>query len=594
MQPFSIAISQPGIQYLLQTLLGAQIAGALQDNLTTPDTSFQSPDFVYWVYNNIYETDYSNINVQLTGGTFKKFAPVFTSYVQGPDDNSLFTITMNAANVEVDYTWTETFTSTRVDYTKAGKVPERPQSGGGSYPYSVVITNISITAVFRLAVGDGGYQLTYVSSTADPGNAQPNIPGNSILSLPQSGSCPFTTHVANLTTQQLANIDYGSCVARALKPIFASIADSGKLGPVEFDFLTPGDSGLVFPPGGGIQIGAAGGVTVNGVPYAAPAPPPLALPPVPTGSPPPDVAFFIQDYEVNALFWGFQAAGVLKTTLAAGNLKDPQALETNTYSGGSLNNLALKYPGLLMTADLAAREAPTVAFQTVYEFNAKNMQNIQEALGATSWGQFGNEIEGMNGMAFSSQSGLENELSLIDSALLTYAPTIEKCTGLSGVVVTHTTRCVLSVCPDKENPIPVITFDVAQTFLMDGLQLGQSSSGTGTVQSVIFTFKQPMDAFPKASFVSSTIPGVDGGDFGDVWNALRPNWQDVFGQVGTAGMPLPHIPGFDFLFSQATVAVVPAQTGADGYLSVTASMTYSAEGLTPAVRQAIARPAVVA
>ena len=587
MQAVSAAISQTGIAYLLQTLLGSQIAKALEDNLTAPGYSFNAANFVYWVYNNIYETDYSGITVNLTGGVFKSFTPVFSSFTQGPDDNSQFSVVMTASNVVVQYNWGENYTSTRVDYTRGGKVPEQPQPGAGSYVYTITIPNISITAVFKLAVGAGGYTLTYVSSKADPGNAKPNIPSGSILSLPQSIDCGFANQVAQLTEQQLANIDYGACVAAALKPVFASIADSGKLGPVEFDFLAPGDSGLVFPSGGGVQIGAKGGVSVNGVAYSAPPPPGLALPPVPTGSPPPDVAYYIQDWEVNALFWGFQAAGVLKATITSGEIADPQALETDTYAGGPLNNLDMKYPGLLMTADVSALAPPVVQFGTIYVFTAKNLQDIASAMGAAAWTQYGDEISELSGHSFASQTALESELALIDSALSTFAPIIEGKTGLGGAVVTHTTRCVLNVLV-RGAPVPVITFDVAQCFVMEGLQLGQSSQGTA--QSVIFGFSQPMGAIPKATFVSSTIPGVDGGDFGDVWNALRTNWQNTFAAIGAAGMPLPRIPGFDFVFGNAPVKVEPPVAGADGYISVSASITYVPEKLTAPVRAVLARP----
>ncbi|HEY0418863.1 MAG TPA: hypothetical protein VGC80_05025, partial [Acetobacteraceae bacterium] len=157
--------------------------------------------------------------------------------------------------------------------------------------------------------------------------------------------------------------------------------------------------------------------------------------------------------------------------------------------------------------------------------------------------------------------------------------------GQQGVVVKHTTRCTLNVLVNN-TPVPVITFDVAQCFIMEGLRLGLSSQGTA--QSVLFGFSQPMDMLPSATFVWSSLPGVNQGDFGDIWNALRTNWQNVLAQIGKAGLPLPHIPGFGFLFSGATVTVMPPVGGADGYLSVLANMTYSASSLTPAVRAQMA------
>jgi hypothetical protein len=590
MQTVTVAISLEGINYLFSKLLGGQIAQALKTHLAAPPTqTFRPPDFT--VSNG---SKYSGVSVHLSSGMFKSFNSTFGRWEQGRGDGSRFTVTINTGNVETDYAWSESFTETRwipAMFHSPGHYGT-PHPGSGNYTYSISIQNISIPATFKLAVGTGGYQLTYISSNPQFSNEQPNYPSGSVLMQPQDGpGCSWTNAAASLTNVGLDG--FGSSVDAALRPIFASIADTGKLQvvrdkktvTVEFDFLAPGESGLVFPDGGGIQIGAKGGVAVNEVPYPETPPRALGLPPVPTGASAPHVTYFIQDYAVNALFWGFHAAGALTATLASGDITDKQALETNSYAGGSLNNLALKYPGKFMSASLSAREAPTVSFQTVYAFTAQNLQAIQKALGPTVWTKFGAEIEQLQGQRFSSQTGLENELGLLDPNLSPYAPVIEQHTGMKGIVVNHTTRCVLNVL-QQQTAIPVITFDVAQIFLMEGLQLGQSSSKAA--QSVIFTFIQPMDKLPVASFVSSSLPGVNSGDFSDVWNALRPNWQEVFFAVGAAGLPLPHIPGFDFLFDKKTLPeVVLPGPGGDGYLSVTANMTYAPEKLAFAVRSAM-------
>jgi hypothetical protein len=173
---------------------------------------------------------------------------------------------------------------------------------------------------------------------------------------------------------------------------------------------------------------------------------------------------------------------------------------------------------------------------------------------------------------------------------MTYAAAIENDTAVTGILAQHDVRCVLNVLRAGQ-PVPVITFDVAQTFAMQGLQLGLSS--TKTTQSVIFDFIQPSDIFPKPTFVSSTLPGINNADFSDVWDALRPNWQNAFAAVGKAGVPLPRIPGFNFLFDQAAVAVNPAVAGADGYVAITTNLAYAPERLAPAVRRAIARQSAV-
>jgi hypothetical protein len=293
----------------------------------------------------------------------------------------------------------------------------------------------------------------------------------------------------------------------------------------------------------------------------------------------------VQDYEVTALFWDFFFAGVLKTTLAHGDLSDPQALMTKTYGGGSLNILAVNYPNSFMTSELTALVAPTVSFTNIYQFTNNNLAKVQQDVGGADT-QYGQDITNLTPGTYSSQAGLEQQLQAIDQGLMTFAAAIERDIAVPGVVVTHKVRCVLNVLWEGQT-LPVITFDVPQTFVMQDLKLGLSS--TRTTQSVIFTFIQPEDVFPQPTFVSSTLPGVNNADFSDVWNALRPNWQQAFSAIGAAGLPLPRIPGFDFLFDQAEITVKPAVPGADGYISITTNVTYSPQTLAPAVRQMLAR-----
>lgn len=310
------------------------------------------------------------------------FTPQFTNYVQSTVYSNQFSIVMTALNAQIAYTWTESYTS---DLNAGKYTPPPTHSGPNAYGFTISLPHFTVTATFALAVGGGGYRLTYVGSSADPGNQQPNIPSGSVVNQQSSYDCGFKTRISDATAQQLESIDYGSLVGSALSPIFASIADSGKLGPVTFDFLAPGDAGLVFPSGGGMQIGASGTVSANGSPFPGTPPADLPLPPIPAGNPASHACYFIQDYEIDALCWGFYTAGILHTTLASGDLSDPQALRTETYRGSSLNILAMTYPNHLMTAGLTARAAPTVAFTTFYQITAESMAKVQATLGTAVW-----------------------------------------------------------------------------------------------------------------------------------------------------------------------------------------------------------------
>ena len=614
MQPVTVAISPTGIQYLIENLLGDQIAQALKSHLTAPNYNFQPSNFNFLPGGSAIENDYSNISINITNGQIQSISPAFSGCAQGPDgDNSKFAITMTVNGLNVGYPngWEEIYDYQAWTWNRGGmKVKAYSDQNGhhdNRYDYSVAISGLAVQATFQLVASSGAYELTYVpsSASAHAGSPQPSIPGGSILNQQESGACGYSSHIASATVQSIGNMSWSSALSSALNPVFASIGESGQLGPVTFDFLDPSDTQPVFPSGGGIQLGAKGLVSVNGSAYPAPPPADLQFPPIPTGNPAPHVRYFVQDYEVNALFWGFFKAGALHTTLNPGDLGDEaSALETNTYENTNLRNLWLKYPGTVMSADLSARCEPTTAFQTIYQLNPDNISKIQAILPASLWADDSMALTALSsgaGTTFSSQTGFETELGNIDTALLTYAPEIEQHAGMPGVVVTHTTRCILNVL-HKNDWIPVITFDVAQTFVMQGLQLGVAAGSWSPArrynppvhtQSVLFTFTQPSDAQPNATFVSSTIPGVDGANFGDVWEALSSSWMKVFEQIGKAGLPLPRIPGFDFLFQQAQVGVNAATSTADGYLSITANVSYAPEKLTPAVRQFVGGRATV-
>jgi hypothetical protein len=106
---------------------------------------------------------------------------------------------------------------------------------------------------------------------------------------------------------------------------------------------------------------------------------------------------------------------------------------------------------------------------------------------------------------------------------------------------------------DKGVTIPVITFNVSQTDVLQAFVLAVS----GTTQTLQFAF-QIVTPLTTTKFISSTIPGINGGDFGFIWNfALQPVYAIEVAKIGQAGVALPRIQGFDFLFNNATITLVP-------------------------------------
>jgi hypothetical protein len=599
MQPVTVAISPTGIQYMFKNLLGGQIAQALQKMGAAPGWQVQPDDFDYSFdqAGMLYQNEYTNISLTISTGQFQNFSPVFSGCLQGPDgDNSHFAITMSVSNFAAGYPngWNETYTSQQYYYQDDGCgggvwYPNgQPQPCNNTYDYSVNLPSLTITAVFKLSASVGSYELTYVQSSADVGgNPQPNIPPQSILNQ-QVVSCGFGAHVSDATKAAIGKMNWSNAFAQTLNKVFVSIGESGQLGPVTFDFLDPSDTPPVFPTGGGIQLGAKGLVSANGSAYPALPPADLPFPPIPNGNPQPHVTYWVQDYEVSALFWGFFAAGELTATLTKGSIAYPQALETQTYKGGSLDVLYQDYKNKDLVAELKALVPPTVSFANIYQFTADNMAKVQKDVGGSNT-QCGQDIASLTPGTYASQAGLEQDLANYPG-LMTFAAKIEQDIAVPGVIVEHKVQCALSVVGETTDQ-PVITFDIDQTFIMQNLNLGVSS--TGTTQSLKFTFIQPLDVDPQPSNFSTTLKPLNPKDpppaLADVWSALASSWENAFSATGTKGMPLPRVPGFDFLFDQADIAVTAPVAGADGYISITTNVTYSPEQLAPAVRQMLAQ-----
>ena len=157
MQPVTVAISSTGIQYLLKSLLGDQIAKALESNLGAPNYSFQPGNFNFLPGGSSIENGYSNISINISGGQIQTFSPVFSGCVQGPDDNSQFKITMTVSNLAVDYPggWHESYDYQAYTWNKGGmKVKAYSDQNGhhnNTYDYSVQLPTLTIHVTFQLA-----------------------------------------------------------------------------------------------------------------------------------------------------------------------------------------------------------------------------------------------------------------------------------------------------------------------------------------------------------------------------------------------------------------------------------------------------------
>ncbi|MBC7570099.1 MAG: hypothetical protein H7319_10250 [Spirosoma sp.] len=536
LQGITLAISSSGIQYFANVLLASNIATALQ-NLSPPSKSIPIGNII--LSSGKYSSTWAeNVQVSLSNGKLLGFSPTFQTLSQG--SNGQFTMVLQASKFSAAYNWNETY-----QYQICGILGCRDSGPptNNNYNYSVGIGSMTITVVFQFAYTNNAWSFTLVSATPDATSLSPNVPSGSVVNDEQVSGC-FTTTFSDATKQAVQSIDFSGPINSLLGPLFGRIPSTGQLtSDITFNFPM-GPAGLTFPGDSGIVTGVTGDTSYKGAEYPGTNPPTLSVPPVPTNS---HLNYYASDYTFNSLFWAFFQAGSLVTTATAGNIPDPAALNTSNYNNTPLQALYTAYPNVPMTASLKALAAPTVMFTSVYDLTPTNITALVNQLPPAVYTQLaGAEGVYMNEASFF--ASLTNALGVSDAGL--YKSVIEAVALVVGAVVTHTNQVVLNVVSNGQT-IPVITFDLTETDVLQAFKLGI----TGTTQTLQFAF-QIVPALTKTTFVSSTLQGVNGGDFAFIWNwVLQSVYATVVAKMGQAGVALPRIPGFSFLFDQATITL---------------------------------------
>lgn len=533
-QGLTAAISPTGIAYFTQTLLAPALTAALA-GLTPPAKTISVPDIQLWASRAGFG-EAQGITITLSSGQLGGFSPQFTSVTQG--QGGQFTLLMTAPPFSCAFNWNEQY-----DYVISRLFNSTTTPVNNTYPYTVGFTGMTIAVVFTFEYVDGEWAFTFVSATPTPGTAAPNIPSASVVNAEEVGC--FTANVSDATKTALDTIDFGSAAAAIVKPLFSQIPSTGRITQdITFQF-EEGPAGLTFPGDAGLVAGVSGVAAVNGTPYAGPNPPTLPTPTVPTDR---HLAYNVSDYTINSLLWAFFTAGDLHQQVGPGNIPDPEVLNTDNYDNTPLQALYDAYPSLPMTAAIDALAASTVSFQQIYSLTDAADAALQPQLPDDVYGK----LQTLLHQAFLAESTFYAALgnALGQSAAGQYKTIIEAQAQTNAAVVTHDHRVVLSVVKDGAG-LPVITFDVAQTDVLQGFGLGVS----GAAQSLKFAF-QIIPGQTRTTFVSSTVQGVDRGDFQFIWNlALQPAYAATVAKMGQAGVALPRIPGFDFVFSDASITV---------------------------------------
>jgi len=416
---------------------------------------------------------------------------------------------------------------------------------------------MTITVVFQFVFSNNDWQFNFIRAAVTTSGVSPNIPSNSIVNSQENSGC-FSTQVSNATKTAVDTIDLSTPIQALLKPLFQSIPSSGNLTPdIVFQFPI-GPSGLTFPGSSGIAAGITGEVTYKGTAYAGSNPPQLSVPPIPANN---HLNYYASDYTFSALMWAFFEEGDLVATATPGNIPDPAALNTSNYNNTPLQALYTAYPNLPMTANIKALVAPTVQFKQIYDLTAANIGGLQNQLPPAVYTQ----LQVLKGSVFMDEpsflAALVNALGQANAGQ--YKTVIEGVAQVVGAVATHSDQVILNVV-DTGNTIPVITFNVSQTDVLQGFALGIS----GTTQTLQFAF-QIVSPLTTTQFVSSPIPGINSGDFSYIWNwVLQPVYGLEVAKIGQAGVALPRIQGFNFLFNKANITL------ASGYANVLSDVQY--------------------
>jgi hypothetical protein len=549
-------MSLDGIQYLFQTTLQPSIVSALQ-TMTMPAPSINLPSPLLFnpgqgssvaadpAWPPMHFPSYWAVNssVSLTNGSLANFRPTFQEITQGQDGE--FTVKMSAENLVVDYDWNESYDEQKCAWD--GRPGDKGCTDQGqhnnSYKYKLGIGTWSIVIVFQFQYSAKGWQLSLVSANSTTDGLSPNIPPNSVVHRTGEDLC-FKPAIVTNTENALKNIDFSGAVKGALEQVFKTIPRSGQITPnIAFDF-SMGPSGITFPNSGGLATGVIGTTTWDGKVYQGTNPPQLKLPEVPATR---HLAYYISDYSIDALFWAFFSAGLLKTLATEANTGgNSSPLNTRTFQSSPAHVFYDTYPNAPMTANIDALSAPTVAIQQVYEPTAQALNKCLPPLPSTILGK----LQGIEANIYVSEPAFFKDLVnyLGEADADTYKKVIETAALSIAAVVTYSNQVIMNVLW-QGNTIPVLTFDVSETDTLDAFVLAHS----GTTQTLQFV-PSVVPSLTTAKFVSSPFPGINVDGFPYIYNlALQKVFAEAATAVGKAGVALPRIQGFNFLFDNATI-----------------------------------------
>jgi hypothetical protein len=543
MQAITIAIGKAGYTFFAQRLLADKLARALQ--LLRPldkDISVPAPN-----------EDYRNIWVRLRNGQLAGFAPAFQNIQQ--QSGGTFVLTLAASNFTVNYHWQENYDKRYIyqdpvtGYTDVSWRPEQ-----NDYQYSPSIGNLTVTVNVEFKFENDAWRFCAIDSHGTPSNVSHNLPSGSLVGsdLGCAGG-----HFSDVTLDSIRNIDFGTPIADVLPPLLGSIPASGHLTPdIVFEFGR-GDSGLTFPSNGGIQMGVTGGASYKGTPFPGAKPTALPLPAPPGDNDPRHLTMYVSNYEIDALNWAFWKAGKLDLDIKPQDLSDPSALNVSTYT--TFEPTLKPYAAFVMYAHVVQDTAPTTTFQTVYDYTAGVMAQLQKQLSPDVY----QKIQRLPSNAYLSKKDLAAFLTSATVPQDDFAR-IESAGKTTAMVLAQQLTYTLSI-QTGQPPLPYIKFRVDRKDVLTDLGLGLSSNHAQTLK---FAFANATNA---VTFLESSIPKFDGTIFAQVvWPVTAEGlYAQNLADLGKTGAPLPIMQGFRFVFDKAAVSVQ------DRFVSIEAKVEYT-------------------
>lgn len=551
MQAITIAIGPVGVAYFGQTLLAADIVGAL-GRLAPPNRTIPAPDFRETGFG--YSNDYSKIRIELSNGGFSGFTPQYGGLSQRAGGK--FQVALSAANFGVNYNWNESYHEHPCSYGRGGHCTDDDKSAGPfTYPPHFGGLAVQLQLAFTYDQPSNSYEVTVAGVTAAPSGVTPNVPAGSVIQK-EDQQC-FASHVSDATAGAVASIDFGTPIAALFGRLLKSIPASGHVtADIAYEFAV-GDSGLTFPGDQGLAVGVTGAVTYKGERFPGKPPPPLPVPPVPTDAN--HLRAYVSSYEFDALNWAFFKAGLLNYTLNPDDLPDPDVLKVKTYV--TYDSAAFKpYASFAMQAQITAKQAPTTSFEPVWELSKGVMAALQQKLPASIYPK----LSGLDGNNYVAQADLDDDVKGAGVTDPSYLAIIEQTARTMGMVVHHDLEFKLMIQNGDPAP-PNVVFDVVRTDILQNLSLGVS----GGAQTLKFDF---VHVDHDAKFVSTTIPKLTARDFGAfIWPGVgERTYVDELQKIGrNTGVPLPIMQGFHFLLDNALLSIQ------DGYVSVLAQVQFT-------------------